>query len=133
MDQKWNKSPRKGNFQKTQLHSQAKWAANGESISKYWSKINSPKKPCNVIHSLRIPNSNHFTAWSDKMAEIPSKHHENLQKENLIQEVEDLRQTAIKNAMKEIPNEQKLNNPNSPLYDTLEEHHIHEALYSSKC
>jgi flagellar biosynthesis GTPase FlhF len=28
-----------------QLHTQAKWVAEGETISKYWSKINSVKKP----------------------------------------------------------------------------------------
>jgi hypothetical protein len=34
--------------------------------------------------------------------------------------------------MNEIPNEQKLNENDTPLSQLLEEHHIHEALYSSK-
>lgn len=53
-----------------QLHSQAKWAAEGETISKYWSKINSVKKPRDAIHQLRIPNTNCFATRSDKMADI---------------------------------------------------------------
>jgi hypothetical protein len=53
-----------------QLHSQTNWALKGEIISKYWSKMNSPKKPRDIIHSLRKQNSTRFANRSDEMAEI---------------------------------------------------------------
>jgi hypothetical protein len=56
----------------------AKWAVEGETISKYWSKINSMQKPRDVIHKLRIPNMNCFATRSVKMVDISQKHHEDL-------------------------------------------------------
>ncbi|KAG2741208.1 hypothetical protein P692DRAFT_20651659, partial [Suillus brevipes Sb2] len=119
-------------FKQIQSQSQAKWARSGESISKYWSKINSPKRPRDVIHSLKRLNSNNLATRSDEMADIAKQHHENIQQDVLSKETEDERLTMIRKFMHEIPNQQKLNNINSPLYNLLQEHQIHEALFSSK-
>jgi hypothetical protein len=45
-----------------QQQGQAKWAAKGKTISKYWSKINSSKKPHDIIHRLKIPGQNHLAS-----------------------------------------------------------------------
>ncbi|KAG2737225.1 hypothetical protein P692DRAFT_20684576, partial [Suillus brevipes Sb2] len=122
----------KKKFRNTQLHSQANWALKGETISKYWSKINSPKKPRDIIYSLKRPNSTRLANRSDEMAEIAKRYHETLQKDNLPHEIEDIRYTTRQKYMSDIPNDQKMNNENSPLYNLLQEKHIHEALFSSK-
>jgi len=62
------------------LRAQAQWAVKGETMSKYWSKVNSPKKPRNIIHRLRDPLTNSLTSNSSKMAEIARKYHMDLQK-----------------------------------------------------
>ncbi|KAG2748718.1 hypothetical protein P692DRAFT_20700967, partial [Suillus brevipes Sb2] len=122
----------KKKFKDSQLHSQANWALRGETISKYWSKINSPKKPRDIIHSLRKPNSNRLANRSDEMAEIARQHHESLQQDTLPQEIEDIRQTTRRKFMNDIPHHQKLRNQDSPLHGMIQEHHVHEALFSSK-
>jgi hypothetical protein len=94
--------------------------------------MNSPKKPRDIIHSLRKPNSTHFANHSDEMAEIAQLHHENLQKGNLPHEIEDIRHTTRQRYMREVPNTQKTENHNSLLHSMLQEKHTHEALFSSK-
>ncbi|KAG2738233.1 hypothetical protein P692DRAFT_20702148, partial [Suillus brevipes Sb2] len=122
----------KKRFKNLQLRSKAKWSAAGETISKYWCKINTPKKPRDIIYQLKIPNSNRLTSHSGKMAEIAKQYHESLQQENIHPAIQMRKNEAKQKTMNEIPNEQKFNDNNSPLSQPLEEHHIHEALYSSK-
>ncbi|KIK47103.1 hypothetical protein CY34DRAFT_36581, partial [Suillus luteus UH-Slu-Lm8-n1] len=119
-------------FKNKQQQGQAQWAAKGETISKYRSKINSSKKPCDIIHRLKIPNQNHLALQSDHMAEIARDYHENLQKDTLSEQEEDTRSIEIKNTLSEIPQTQKLQNENSPLHNPLKENHILEVLYASK-
>jgi hypothetical protein len=66
------------------------------------------------------------------MAEVARQHHKNIQHSNLSIEMENLRRRTIKQVKHEIPQNQKFENPNSLLHDLLQEHHIHNALYSSK-
>jgi hypothetical protein len=66
------------------------------------------------------------------MAEVARQHHENIQHSNLSIEMENLRRRTIEQVKHEIPQNQKFENPNSPLHDLLQEHHIHDALYSLK-
>lgn len=119
-------------FKQIQSQSQANWAQSRETISKYWSKINSPKKPRDIIHSLRRLNSNNLATCSDEMADIAKQHHNNIQWDDLPREIENARKTMKQNFMHEIPNPQKLHNIDSPLYNLLQEHQIHEAFFSSK-
>lgn len=119
-------------FKNIQNQSQANWAKNGETISKYWSKINSPKKPRDIIHGLKRQDSNSLATRSDEMANIARLHHEGIQQDDMTRETENERLTVKQNFMNEIPATQKLNNLDSPLYNLLQEHHIHEALFSSK-
>ncbi|KIK36519.1 hypothetical protein CY34DRAFT_33051, partial [Suillus luteus UH-Slu-Lm8-n1] len=119
-------------FRKTQLYAQAKWAEKGETISKYWSKINKSKKPRDIIYKLRIPGQNRFASRSDKMAEIARKYHDKLQRDTLSDQEAEERIAEIQRPMSEIPQNQKLWNENSPLHSPLKENHIHEALYALK-
>lgn len=109
----------KKKFKDSQLHSQANWALRGETISKYWSRMNSTKKPRDIIHCLRRPNSNGFASRSDEMADIARQHHESLQQDNLPQEIEDIRRTTRLNFMRDIPHNQKLQNQDSPLHNLI--------------
>ncbi|KAG2738874.1 hypothetical protein P692DRAFT_20700256, partial [Suillus brevipes Sb2] len=115
-----------------QLHSHAKWSVEGETISKYWSKINSVKKPRDIVHKLRIPNTDRFATRSDKMADIARNHHEKLQENHYSPETEVIRNRTREEIQKEIPKQQKMMNPHSPLHKPLEEHHIYAALQGSK-
>jgi hypothetical protein len=45
-------------FKNKQQQAHAKWAAKGKMMSTYWSRINSSKKPRDIIHRLKIPNQN---------------------------------------------------------------------------
>ncbi|KAK6978285.1 hypothetical protein R3P38DRAFT_2449212, partial [Favolaschia claudopus] len=78
-----------------QNHKKARISANirnrleGEVISKYWSMINKPQKPRDVIHRLRKPpNPNQpntgtaiYESDSRRMANIARNHHNNIQNE----------------------------------------------------
>jgi hypothetical protein len=105
----------KKRFKNLQLRSKAKWNTAGETISKYWCKINTPRKPRDIIYQLKIPNSNRLTSHSGKMAEIAKQYHESLQQENRHPEILMRRNEAKRKTMNEIPNEQKFDNDNSPL------------------
>jgi hypothetical protein len=119
-------------FKKAQLYSQAKWAEQGETISKYWSKINKSKKPRDIIYKLKIPGQDQYATRFDKMAEVARTYHDNLQRDSLSDQEAEERITEIQRSMNEIPQNQKLWNENSPLHSPLKEHHIQEALYASK-
>jgi hypothetical protein len=119
-------------FRNKQIYSQAKWAEQGETISKYWSQINKSKKPRDIRYKLKIPGQDQYASRSDKMAEIARKYHDNLQKDPISDQEAEERLNKIQRTMNEILQNQKLWNENSPLHSPLKEHHIKEALYASK-
>jgi hypothetical protein len=47
-------------YKNAHLKAQARWSTQGETISKYWSRINKPRKLRDVISRLRISNTNKF-------------------------------------------------------------------------
>ena len=49
---------------------QAQWHDKGEKISKYWSTINTPKRPRDIIYSLCDPLTETLSTKSSEMAEI---------------------------------------------------------------
>ncbi|KAG1726452.1 Endonuclease/exonuclease/phosphatase [Suillus occidentalis] len=65
-------------YKNSKLKAQATWNIKGETISKYWSKINNPRKPRDIIPRLRIPGSNRIVTRSDKMAELAKEYHESI-------------------------------------------------------
>jgi hypothetical protein len=62
---------------KLSLNAQAQWASHGETISKYWSKIN--RTPRDIIYRLNIPNTRRYTTKSEEMAEITKMYHDEIQ------------------------------------------------------
>ncbi|KAG2752632.1 hypothetical protein P692DRAFT_20724817, partial [Suillus brevipes Sb2] len=120
------------NSKKNSLRAQAKWATHGETISKYWSKINSQKSPRDIIHRLNIPGTERYTTKSEEMAEIAKTYHNGIQTADNERQTETDKEAARKRTLREIPNEQKLETPPAHMEETLREEHILEALTSSK-
>jgi hypothetical protein len=119
-------------YKNSQIKAQATWNIKGETISRYWSKINNPKKPRDLIPRLRIPGSNRLVTRSDKMAELAKEYHDEIQSKGMTQSTAEQRQEAQKEILKEIPENQKLQQQNHPLNDLLTEQEILNALMSSK-
>ena len=63
---------------------QAQWFMKGEQINKYWSKVNSPRAPCDLIYRLVHPQTQETITRSDRMAELARDYHDNIQKEDLL-------------------------------------------------
>ena len=49
---------------------QAHWFMKGEHINKYWSKVNNPRTPQDLIYRLVHPNTQEIITRLDKMAEL---------------------------------------------------------------
>jgi len=123
----------KKRYKNTHLRAQAQWSMKGETISKYWSKVNSPKKPRDIIHKLRDPSTNNITFKSSEMAEIAKKYHMNLQKAPLTTDDPPDRNECIYSTINEIPQSQTLNVlTDNDLRHLLTEQNLIDALYSSK-
>ena len=93
------------------VKAQAQWTHKGEKMGRYWTKVNSARKPKEIIHRLRIPGSNppKYTTHSVKMAEIAKQYHENLQvNHSTRQRSEENTTQAYHKALREIPASQKL-------------------------
>jgi len=95
---------------KLSLNAQAQWASHGESISKYWSKINSTKTPRDIIYRLNIPNTRRYTTKSEEIAEIAKTYHDEIQTRDTTTE-ESTKIRARKKVLAEIPDAQKLEIP----------------------
>ena len=92
----------------------------GERVNKYWTRVNNPKTPRNLIHRLTHPVTHEMMTRSDKMSELTRDYHDNLQKEGLLQPTIEPRLSAIQEALGAIPETQKLNDPHlSPLSSEL--------------
>jgi hypothetical protein len=123
----------KKRYKNSHLKAQAQWATKGETISKYWSRINTPKKPRDIIYKLRDPKTNHLTFRSSEMAEIAKEYHQNLQRTSDAATEPPNRDECILSTINEIPNEQKIDDPTTEsLNHLLTEKDITDALYSSK-
>ena len=61
---------------------QAQWVCKGETVSKYWTKTNSEKKPKDTIQRLTLPGSKppKYTTRSEEMAKIGWDYHDAIQK-----------------------------------------------------
>ncbi|KAI0818752.1 Endonuclease/exonuclease/phosphatase, partial [Irpex lacteus] len=78
----------------------AKFRLEGETISKYWSKVNQDTKPRDIIYSLQRPADVNGepaieATRSDRMAELARDYHEHLQNQGIDAEHENDRQEAI--------------------------------------
>jgi len=103
---------------------QALWFIKGEQINKYWSKVNNPRVPRDLIHRLVHPDTGEAVARSDRMSELVRDYHNNIQKEGLLQPTEEPRKSAILDA---------LDNPHqSPLDSAITYTALEAALRLSK-
>lgn len=122
----------KKRYKNAHLRAQAQWAIKGETLCKYWSKVNSPKKPRDIIYGLRKPGSPHLTTKSEDMAEIARDYHDKVQQTDLLPEEIELRQQTIIETLSNIPCKQCLEVPPDTLLEPLHREQILEALCSSK-
>ena len=58
----------------------ANWYIKGETISKYWSKLNKDPVPRDTIYQLKNPNTGQMMTRSDEMAEASKNYHKDLQR-----------------------------------------------------
>lgn len=114
------------------LKAQAQWHVNGERINKYWSKVNTPKKPRDPIYKLTDPTTNQLTTKSSQMAEIAQDYHERLQSTGLLPPTAPERQLAQANVLQEIPNSQKFNAVNTDLHLPISNDQTRTALSTFK-
>lgn len=100
----------------------------GERINKYWSKVNNPRMPHDLIYRLIHPNTQELITRSDKMSELARDYHNKIQREGLLHPMTEPRRSAITEALDAIPDNQKLNDPHLSLLDLII---THEALEST--
>ena len=119
-------------YKNMHARTQAQWHDRGEKISKYWTAVNTPRRPRNIIYSLRDPNTNTLTKKSSKMAEIARNYHDELQQTNHPVHDDPLCEAARMSVLSEIPPAQTLNDQHSPLPSLITEDQITQALCVSK-
>ena len=119
-------------YKNSYARAQARWFDKGETISKYWSATVTPKRPRDIIYSLADPTNNSVTTKSSKMTSIARSYHSELQNRDLLA-LDDPARTAAQTAvLREIPINQKLNDPESPLHSPISEEQLKLALRVSK-
>ena len=111
---------------------QARWQNKGEKINKYWIKLQTPKRPREIIYSLHDPTKNRLTTRSSEMARIVHDHHENLQHKELLNHDNPDRQATIIQALTQIPDQQKLNKDDTEMHHPITYDQTATALLSSK-
>ena len=106
---------------------QTQWFMKGEQVNKYWSKVNNPRTPRDLIYRLIHPDTREAITRSDKMAELARDYHENIQTEGLLDPTATPRQAAISEALDSIPYCQKLANPHLSLLSSEITHKFLES------
>ena len=100
----------------------------GEQINKYWSKVNNPRTPHNLMYRLVHPETQRTVTRSDEMAELARDYHDNIQKEGLLDPITEPHKSEINKTLDSIPESQKLTDPHlSPLNQEI----THKALVSA--
>ena len=113
---------------------QAQWFMKGEQINKYWSKVNSPRTPRDLMYRLVHPETQRTITRSDEMAELTRDYHDNIQKEGLLDPTTEPRKSDIDETLDSIPESQKLTDPHlSPLNQKITHKALTSALRLSKC
>lgn len=118
-------------YKKAHIKAQAQWQMKGETICKYWSKVNSPKSPRDIIYRLKMPDSNRMVSKSEEMVEVARNYHEEIQQADLLSKNMASRWVSMRETLNNIPAAQKLN-ALTRLHNLLLEEHILEALRSLK-
>lgn len=109
-------------------------ALEGETIGKKWSKVNAEKKPRDIMHALKKPNSEppEYETDTKKMAQIARDHHHHLLSDD-INTPEDQRGIIIDKILNLIDDESKLPSPDKgKLAMKITSDKIREALHASE-
>ena len=101
-------------------------------ISRYWSTINTPKRPRDIVYSLHGPHTATLSTKSSEMAEIARRYHDELQQSDRPEYNDPECQTARLSVLHEIPEDQTLNDPHSPLNFLITDEQVSRALLQSK-
>ena len=120
-------------YRKAFTKSQEMWHLKGEKINKYWSKVNNPRQPRDLIHRLMDLTTQTAVTRSDKMAQLARDYHNDLQMEDLLPATSPTRKEALEKARQAVPNSQKLTDPSSsPLNLPIMPEDLEQALAASK-
>ena len=92
---------------------QALWFVKGERVNKYWSRVNNPRTPRDLIYRLIHPTTQEAITRSDKMSELARDYHDNLQQEGLLQPTVEPHKSTIREALDKVPESQKMTDPSS--------------------
>jgi Reverse transcriptase (RNA-dependent DNA polymerase) len=106
----------------------------GETISKYWSKVNKSQSPRDVIYALEKPGTNpvEYVTRSDKMAEVARNYHHGLLLTGL-NTPPDERETVLREVLETVDPEKVLSQEDgTKLGHKLTEQDVLEALKASK-
>ena len=123
----------KKKYRRAYTRSQALWHLKGEKISKYWTKVNNPRKQRDLIHRLIDPQTQKPITRTDEMASLARNYHENLQSEDLPQSTDPKRREAMEATLNSIPETQKLQDvSSSPLNTEINNDDLVRALNGSK-
>ena len=109
----------------------------GERLGSIWSAMSKSKKPRDPIYRLKIPNSNppQYERNTKRMAKLARDYHENLQSDGIPHtENRDAHSQKTDQILQEIPNAQKLNEPElSPMNWQIKRNQVEEAIHLAKC
>ena len=119
-------------YKNSYARAQAQWFDKGETVSKYWSATVSPRRPRDIIYSLLDPTTNSLTTKSSKMAAIARNHHSSLQNLDLPASNNPAHIAAQAAILQNIPNAQKLHDPESLLHSPITPDQLSRALHISK-
>ncbi len=76
----------------------------GETVSKYWTKLNATPRPCTTINELADPAaediSSRYSARTERMAEIAKEHYDGIQDDGEIDSID--HRAAVKNSVEEL-------------------------------
>jgi hypothetical protein len=106
----------------------------GETISKYWSQINKPRQPRDVIFSLEKPGSepSTYVTRSNEMARLARDYHHNLLSDGLNNPPEYRAQITQKVLDSILPEDKLKNAPKGELAKHLTQEEVQEALKTSE-
>src|SRR5580698_6622901 len=116
--------------QNQKADTKAKLATHGEKLGGIWTAINKEKKPRDLIHRLKIPDSPppQYEQKSPQMADLAKNYHDNLQKKDILDQSTAAREAEIKKTLDTIPAPQKLENPGrSPMNRGATKTQVQEA------
>ena len=113
----------------------AKISLHGERLGGTWSNMSKTKKPRDVIHRLKIPDTEpaRYETRSDRMAELAKCHHEKLQNEDRPDLMNPDRARDLEEILENIPSSQKFPNPHdAELNSGVTTECVEEALKRAK-